>query len=192
MTVRVGGQVVRNLKFFVVKNCMVKYLAGIDFIFRLGRATWDPKKVQLFINETAKSAKLETMYRPGTGMNRGRSCDVAVKDNVIVEPGKTCLYLFGFFAGSRKTLQLALCDLNLHTLLELVKPHNTCYLRPRISVSFRHLQVVRPPRTPTFDSHVVKNVWLNVWPNTRSEVWIIRRLPTHFQEMSLFTMHVVL
>ena len=43
-TVRDGGQVVRNHKFFVVNNCVVKYLAGIDFIFRLGRATWDPKK----------------------------------------------------------------------------------------------------------------------------------------------------
>ena len=40
-TVRVGGQVVRNHEFFVVKNCVVKYLAGIDFIFRLGRATLD-------------------------------------------------------------------------------------------------------------------------------------------------------
>ena len=56
-TVRVGGQVVRNHKFFVVKNCVVKYLAGIDFIFRLERATWDPKKEELFIHETGKSAK---------------------------------------------------------------------------------------------------------------------------------------
>lgn len=53
--------------------------------------TWDPKKGQLFIRETGKSAKLETMYRPESGMNRGRSCDVAVKDDVIVEPGKECV-----------------------------------------------------------------------------------------------------
>ena len=90
-TVRVGGQVVRNHTFLVVKNCVVKYLSGIDFILRLGRATPDPKKRQLFIHETGKSAKLETMYRPETGMNRGRSCDVVVKDDVIVEPGKECL-----------------------------------------------------------------------------------------------------
>ena len=102
MTVRVCGKVVRNLEFFVVKNCMVKYLAGIDFIFRLGRATWDPKKGQLFINETAKSAKLETMYRPETAMNRGKSCDVAVKDNVIVEPGKACLYIWIFCRYPKK------------------------------------------------------------------------------------------
>ena len=82
---------VRNHKFFVVKNCVVKYLAGIDFIFRLGRATWDPKKGQLFIHETGKCAKLETMYRPETGMNRGRTCDVLVQDDIIVEPGKECL-----------------------------------------------------------------------------------------------------
>ena len=62
-TVRVGGQVVRNLKFFVVKNCVLKYLAGIGFIFRLGRATWDPKKGQLFIHGTAKSAKRRCIGR---------------------------------------------------------------------------------------------------------------------------------
>ena len=90
-TVRVGGQVVRNHKFFVVKNCVVKYLAGIDFIFRLGRATWDPKKGQLFIHETGKCTKLETMYRPETGINRGRTCDVLVQDEIIVKPGKECL-----------------------------------------------------------------------------------------------------
>ena len=90
-TVRVGGQVVRNHTFLVVKNCVVKYLSGIDFILRLGGATPDPKKGQLFIHETGKSEKLETMYRPETGMNRGRSRDVAVKDDVIVEPGKECL-----------------------------------------------------------------------------------------------------
>ena len=62
--------------------------------------------------------------------------------------------IFGFFAGSQKKLQLAVCGSNLPTLLEFVKPHNTCWLRPRISVSFRHLQVVRLPRISTFDSHV--------------------------------------
>lgn len=86
-TIRVGGQVVRNHKFFVVKNCVVKYLAGIDFIFRLGRATWDPKKGQLFIHETG----IKCVYRPETGINRGRACDVLVQDDIIVEPGKECL-----------------------------------------------------------------------------------------------------
>ena len=57
------------------------------------------------------------------------------------------------FAGSQKKLQLALCGLTLPTLLELVKSHNTCYLQPRIPVSFRHLQVVLLPRIPTFDLH---------------------------------------
>ena len=28
------------------------------------------------------------MYRPENGMNRGNSCDVLVKDDVVVEPGK--------------------------------------------------------------------------------------------------------
>ena len=31
-----------------------------------------------------------------------------------------------FFQVAEKTFQLALCGLNLPTLLELVKPHNTC------------------------------------------------------------------
>ena len=34
--------------------------------------------------------------------------------------------IFEFFAGSQKKLQLAPCGSNLPTLLELVKPHNTC------------------------------------------------------------------
>ena len=38
-TVKIGGQVVRNHKFYVVRNCVVKYLVGIDFIYRLGRVT---------------------------------------------------------------------------------------------------------------------------------------------------------
>ena len=43
-TVKIGGQVVRNHKFYVVRNCVVKYLVGIDFIYRLGRVTWDPSE----------------------------------------------------------------------------------------------------------------------------------------------------
>ena len=54
-TVRVGGQVVRNHEFFVVKNCVVKYLAGIDFIFRLGRATWDPKNYSFMKRVSARN-----------------------------------------------------------------------------------------------------------------------------------------
>ena len=31
------------------------------------------------------------MYRPESGINRGAACDVLVKGDVIVEPGKECL-----------------------------------------------------------------------------------------------------
>ena len=31
------------------------------------------------------------MYQPETGINRGRTCDVLVQDDIIVEPGKECL-----------------------------------------------------------------------------------------------------
>ena len=58
-----------------------------------------------------------------------------------------------FLQVAEKKLQLALCGSNLPTLLELVKAHNTCELQPRISVSFRHLQVVPLPRIPIFDTH---------------------------------------
>ena len=62
-TVKIGGQVVRNYKFYVVRNCAVKYLVGIDFIYRLGRVTWNPSKEHLFIHETGKGVSLERMYR---------------------------------------------------------------------------------------------------------------------------------
>ena len=60
-TVRVGGQAVRNHKFFVVKNCVVKYLAGIDFIFRLGRATWE-------VYETGDNVLTRNWNKPGKNL----------------------------------------------------------------------------------------------------------------------------
>jgi hypothetical protein len=34
---------------------------------------------------------VKTMYRPESGINRSVSCDVLVKEDVIVEPGQECL-----------------------------------------------------------------------------------------------------
>ena len=90
-TVKIGGQVVRNHKFYVVRNCVVKYLVGIDFIYRLGRVTWDPSKEHLFIHETGKGVPLERMYRTTANTTLNNVCVAVVKEDVLINPGKECL-----------------------------------------------------------------------------------------------------
>lgn len=84
-TVKIGGQVVRNHKFYVVRNCVVKYLVGIDFIYRLGRVTWDPSKEHLFIHETGKGVPLERMYRTTANTTLNNVCVAVVKEDVLIK-----------------------------------------------------------------------------------------------------------
>ena len=90
-TVKVGGQVVRNHKFYVVRNYVVRYLLGIDFIYRVGRVTWDPSKEHLFIHEIGKGLPLERMYRTTANTTLNNVCVAVVKENVLINPGKDCL-----------------------------------------------------------------------------------------------------
>ena len=87
-TVKVGGQVVQNHKFYVVRNCVVKYL---NCIYRLGRRTWDPSKEHVFIHETGKGVPLERMYRTTANTTLNNVCVAVVKEDVLINPWKECL-----------------------------------------------------------------------------------------------------
>ena len=103
-TVKVGGQVVRNHKLYVVRNCVVKYLLGIDFIYRLGRVTWDPTKEHLLIHETGKGVSLERMYRTNSNTTLNNICVAMVRKDVLINAGKECL-IRCVLVGAQKDLE---------------------------------------------------------------------------------------
>ena len=48
MTARAGGLVINNHQFLVVRNLVVPFIVGVDFLSRLGTQTWDWENRTLF------------------------------------------------------------------------------------------------------------------------------------------------
>ena len=88
----------------MVKDCVVRYLAGIDLIYQLGRVTRDPINKHLFIHETGKGVPLKQMYRRTSNTTPNNICDVVVKGEVLIHPGRECLVRW-VAAGAVKCLE---------------------------------------------------------------------------------------
>ena len=89
MTVRAGGLAINKRPFLVVRNLIVPFIGGGDFLSQLGTQTWDwENKTRLVCG---CKLRLESMHRNSSSIDSPRkliqSCMVIVTNDVRVQPG---------------------------------------------------------------------------------------------------------
>ena len=93
MTVRAGGLVINKRPFLVVRNLIVPFIGGVDFLSQLGTQTWDWENRTLLT--CGCKLRLESMHRNSSSIDSPRkptqSCRVTVTNDVRDQPSEQAL-----------------------------------------------------------------------------------------------------
>ena len=93
MTVQDGGLVINIHPFLVVRNLIVPFIGGVDFLSRLGTQTWDWENRTLLV--CGRKLRPKSMYRNSSSIDSPRkpiqSCQVIGTNDVRVQPDEETL-----------------------------------------------------------------------------------------------------